>query len=186
MTGATSRLARGALWRDILVIWALPIAVYVVLFWLSSSWYEVDLSGVPDEGSLPASFLPWFLFAYRSGGSINSDPTRLLVWVTACLAYLVPPAIASGSARDARTRVGAVVLIAGLTAWAVLSIPSPPPPSEGITYFTGEGVHRARAWLVCLGVMGVVAGQLIRLAIKGRRRWRVAAKRSSPTATGPV
>jgi hypothetical protein len=153
-------------WRDILLAFALPLAIHVALLSLSSSWYSVDLSGIPDEGRLPAQFLPSFLFGYRSGGGIGSDPMKLTVWLTSCLAYLLPPAIAAGATRDRRTGVAAALVILGIAGWAVASIPAPPPASEGITYFTVEGVRQARVWLVTLIAIGAIAGRLPRIVTR--------------------
>ena len=134
------------------------VIVFIALRSLSWSWYSVDLSGIPDEGLVPAGLLPWFLFAYHAGGSVWSDRMRLATWLTACAAYVLPPIVAFVLVRTARARIFAVVTVFALVMWACLSIPAPPPSSEFITYFTAATIRTARGWIIALAAAGVVIG----------------------------
>lgn len=147
--------------RRILLVGALPVAVYTTAVALSGSWYSVDLSGIPDEGQVPPQMLAWFLFAYRSGGSVWSDSTRGLTWLMACLSLLAPAALAWWLADTRVTRMIAAAVTIGIACWACFSIPPPPAPSEFVTYFTAATVARARWWALALSAVGVLAGTLL-------------------------
>ena len=159
-----------------------PVIIFVGLFWLSRSWYLVDLSGIPDEGQVPAQLLPWFLVHYRSGGAIWSDSMRVTVWVTASLAYALPAVVALSSARSRNGIIVATTVVGAIVLWACVSIPSPPAPSEAISYFTQTTVFAARAWIVGLAAGGALLGAMLRL-LRSRRGRGIA--RAAPDATTP-
>jgi hypothetical protein len=167
---ATARMR--AMIRPLVAIAIAPVGVFAVLFWLSRAWYNVDLSGVPDEGQVPAQILPWFLIHYRSGGGLWSDPMRVTVWVTASLAYALPAALALFVARSRTSIAAAVVVVASLVVWACVSIPQPPAPSEWVTYFTRDTVRSGRAWIAGLAAGGALVGTVARILLSRIRRLR--------------
>jgi hypothetical protein len=152
---------------------AAPMLLFAGLSYLSAQWYAVDLSGVPDEGQVPPQLLPWFLFHYRLGGTVWTDSVRFLTWSSACLAYILPAALSSFFARRQVSAVCSTLVIAAVTAWAVLTIPAPPQRSEFVTYFTAGNVALARWWIIALTGGGAAAGVLGRVLVSrtfGRRR----------------
>ena len=154
----------------------LPVAVFVLCRTLSAAWYRGDLSGIPDEGQVPTGLLPWFLHAYHLGGDVWSDPVRMRTWIVACAAYVLPGAIGMVASRRMATTLFALLVVLGLSAWATLSIPTPPPSTEYVGYFTESSVRSARLWIAALTVAGTVsglalrfAGALVRVATRPRR-----------------
>lgn len=143
--------------REWLLACVLPALLFVIFRWLSASWYSVDLSGVPDEGQVPTSLLPWFLFTYDLGGGVGSDAMTTRTWVFSCAGYFLPPFLAAFASRRMSTRLCAAFLLGGLVVWAVVAIPSPPPQAS---YFTTATVARARLWILALTLAGAVVGLL--------------------------
>jgi hypothetical protein len=143
-------------WRAAVVVVA-PLALFATLYGLSSSWYSVDLSGIPDEGPVPPQILTWFLYHYQSGGRVWSDSTRLLVFATACLALIAPAAAAFFVARDRFTVALALLVVAAIVSWVCFSIPAPRPGAAG--YFSRDSIHDARQWVVALAVVGALIGR---------------------------
>jgi hypothetical protein len=145
--------------REWLVAFVVPTALFVICRSLAASWYAVDLSGIPDEGQVPTSLLPWFLYSYDSGGGVWSDGMRARTWLVSCAGYFVPAAIAGFASRRAATRLAAAFSLGGLVVWAVVAIPAPP-VSAG--YFTTMTVARARIWIAALALTGTAVGVLAR------------------------
>jgi hypothetical protein len=153
--------------HEVVLACLLPVLVFVVCRALASSWYSVDLSGVPDEGQVPTGLLPWFLYEYRIGGDIWSDAVRMRTWGVACAGYFAPALIATLAPRRTPTRLGALVVVIGLLVWAILAIPRPPAPPTSLTYFTASNVGMARLWIAGLGLLGSLVGLLARVAAAG-------------------
>jgi hypothetical protein len=154
----------------------LPVAVFVLCRTLSAAWYRGDLSGMPDEGQVPIGVLPWFLHAYQLGGDVWSDPVRMRTWIVAGAGYVLPGAIGMIASRRLAMAVCTSLVVFGLSAWAALSIPTPPPHSEYVGYFTESSVRSARLWIAALTVVGTVlglgvrfAGAVVRVATRPRR-----------------
>jgi len=155
--------------REWLLACVLPTLLFVVCRSLSASWYSVDLSGIPDEGQVPTSLLPWFLHTYDSGGGVWSDAMRARTWLVSCAGYLVPPALATVTSRRGPTRLCAAILLGGLIVWATVAIPAPPAHAG---YYTTATVMRARLWIVGLTLTGTVIGLLARQVESRARRQR--------------
>jgi len=146
-----------------------PPAIFAGLRWLAQTWYAGDLSGIPDEGQVPDQLLPWFLFQYRGDGGLWSDWMKVALWMAASLAYLLPPTFGFLVARHRGEILVAALMSAAIVTWACLSIPSPPPPSEWITYFRRDAVRSARVWIVGLMAVGAFLGVGARVLLP---RWR--------------
>jgi hypothetical protein len=157
--------------REWLLAVVLPVLLFAIFRSLSASWYSVDLSGIPDEGQVPTSLLPWFLYSYNSGGGVWSDAMRARTWLFSCAGYLLPAFLAAFASRRKSTRACAVLLLGGLVIWAALAIPTPPLQAS---YYTPTTVARARLWIVALTLTGAVVGFLV------RRLGHVGAPSSSP------
>ena len=113
----------------------LPVTVFVLCRTLSAAWYRGDLSGIPDEGQVPTSLLPWFLHAYHLGGDVWSDPIRLRTWIVACAGYFVPAVVSVSMFRQRTTLLWVSLVVVGLSAWAAVAIPAPSAPA-----------HRSPGW----------------------------------------
>jgi hypothetical protein len=144
------------------------VLVFVACRALAASWYAVDLSGIPDEGPVPTSLLPWFLHEYHLGGDVWSDSVRMRTWSVACAGYVVPAFISTAVPRRAWARVGASVIVLALLIWAMVAIPTPSVPAASRAYFTASTVRSARFWIAGLGILGALAGVLTRVAISAR------------------
>lgn len=153
--------------REVMLACLLPVLVFIICRGLASSWYSVDLSGVPDEGQVPTGMLPWFLYMYRLGGDIWSDAVRMRTWGVASAGYFAPALIAAVAPRWTPARLAALVVVFGLLAWAVLAIPKPPAAPTSLAYFTASTVATARLWIAGLGLLGLFVGLLARLAAPG-------------------
>ena len=143
--------------REMLLACVLPIVVFVICRALAGSWYAVDLSGIPDEGQVPGSLLPWFLFSYDAGGGLLSDAMRARTWLASCAGYFVPSFLAAFTARRTSTRGCAVLLLGGLLVWSTVAIPAPPAYAA---YYTARTVMYGRLWIAALALLGAVAGVL--------------------------
>lgn len=141
--------------REVLLACAFPVLVFVICRSLTASWYAVDLSGIPDEGQVPVSLLPWFLYSYDSGGGLFSDAMRARTWLVSCAGYFVPSFFAAFAARSTSTRVCAVILLCGLIVWSIAAIPSPPVQAA---YYTAKTVMYGRFWITGLALSGAALG----------------------------
>lgn len=96
-------------------VWAILAAIcaWAGLLALSSLLYRGELTGVPDEGPIPASALPFFLFQYGPASGLGLGAS----WIFACLAYLLPPAIVTGASASLRSAV-----VSGTTAVGLLLV----------------------------------------------------------------
>lgn len=150
--------------REVLVAWVFPAVVFAICRFVAASWYAVDLSGIPDEGPVPVSLLPWFLYSYDSGGGLLSDEMRVRTWLVSCAGYLIPPFLAAFGAHRTSVRLGAIIVVGGLIAWAIVCVPS---LSGQATYDTATNVRYGRLWILALAVLGVGLG-----AVASRMRSR--------------
>jgi hypothetical protein len=152
--------------REWLLACAPAVLIFVICRSLTASWYAVDLSGIPDEGQVSTSMLPWFLYSYDLGGGVWSDSMRARTWLVSCVGYFLPAAFAMFAPRRTATRVGAAILAGGLIGWAIAAIPAPPPAAG---YYTTATVLRARLWIVALSFAGAVVGVLTHRVARQRR-----------------
>jgi hypothetical protein len=143
--------------RELLLACALPLVVFVICRSLAASWYAVDLSGIPDEGQVPVSLLPWFLYSYDSGGGPFSDAMRARTWLVSCAGYFIPPFLAAFAARRTSTRLCAMILLGGFIVWSTVAIPAPPGHAA---YYTATTVTYGRLWIMALALLGAGLGIL--------------------------
>jgi hypothetical protein len=157
--------------RELIIACLLPVAVFSACWFFAASWYSVDLSGLPDEGQVPAALLPWFLYSYQSVGSVWTDAVRTRTWLVSCAGYAIPAVIAAYAPGRARTRACAVLVVASLMLWATMTIPLPSSAAEHREFYTASTVLSARAWILALGIAGSIVGLV---AGSARRRSRSA------------
>jgi len=136
-------------------------AVSLVAMLAAASFsYDGELSGVPDDMRMPVTTLPSFLWSAR--------PSHFfLPWLCACLAFVVPPAVATAAGKTRRTSLLLAALsVFGLVLGARLSLP--PFPSGGedfVPSLTPQTAMHALGWQLALASAGALLGLLVRTPV---------------------
>jgi len=147
-----------------------PAVVYIVMFVLLSivtRWLYKELAdGIPDAGMVPNSFVPWIFFATLSGhwvGLINLLDPSWFVWLSACVTYILPQALALRWSTRTWHFVLVVLLLGGevvmewINLWSVRMIFFFEHP-----YSNGAAIKllliRPFGWLLALLLIGVFLG----------------------------
>ena len=156
-----------------------PAVVYAVTFVLLSivtRWLYKELAdGIPDAGMVPNSFVPWIFFATLSGrwiGLINLLDPSWFVWLSACVTYILPQALALRWSTRTWHSVVVVLLLGGevvmewINLWSVRMIFFFEHP-----YSNGAAIKllltRPFAWLLVLLLLGTLLGFVLRARHQG-------------------
>ncbi|NOX37448.1 MAG: hypothetical protein GXO78_07920 [Calditrichaeota bacterium] len=80
--------------------------------------------GIPEIGSAPVAVIPWLFWKYnRAGISLLTDSALFLVWLVACLVYVLPALLAaglSGNRADNRQLLWAMGVVGIVSEWLVV------------------------------------------------------------------
>jgi hypothetical protein len=146
------------------------LAVLVLCRLTARAMYHFLAPGVPDPGMLPTEMLPWYLPKYRSGTLMFwNSPGLMVIWLTACLAFVIPALLGFWHAR----RHAHVYIICGLLvavcAWSGVLI-----WSAKLAFFPATTraylsvAFWSFIWVIALNALGILGGILLRWRNHGR------------------